>query len=204
MPKLAERIETPRMQLRVPEATDAGELNAAVAASFTELTAWMPWANSPQTLEETQQFCEDSRSGWMRDDRFNLLMVTRSNGKIIGGTSRTAHGHAQRTQLASCRKTWFCAGGRPALRYPGSQRTATRHPRLCRGEAGRSAARRPLAGIQFDHIQAPAKPERNCRSPRPSNTEFSQRCGGGCYPVLHRQNAQTNERIDPLRGNFAK
>jgi len=86
LPKLAERIETPRMQLRVPEATDAGELNAAVAASFTELTAWMPWANSPQTLEETQQFCEDSRSGWMRDDRFNLLMVTRSNGKIIGGT----------------------------------------------------------------------------------------------------------------------
>ena len=86
MPRLAECIETPRMRLRVPVPADANELNAAVSASFSELTAWMPWARSPQSIDETREFCEDSQRRWLDDDHYNLLMVDASNGAIIGGT----------------------------------------------------------------------------------------------------------------------
>ncbi len=42
MSRLPERLETPRLVLRVPRPADAPALNAAVVESFQELTLWMP------------------------------------------------------------------------------------------------------------------------------------------------------------------
>ncbi len=87
MPLLPELIVTPRLHLRVPDvATDSLELNEAVSASFAELTRWLPWAQEPQTLAETEDYCRLSRDKWLSDECLNLLMVTKSDGAIIGST----------------------------------------------------------------------------------------------------------------------
>ncbi len=86
MPLLPELIVTPRLRLRVPDEADSVELNAAVSASFAELTRWLPWAQEPQTLAETEDYCRLSREKWLSDECLNLLMVTKSDGTIIGST----------------------------------------------------------------------------------------------------------------------
>jgi len=86
MPLLPELIVTPRLHLRVPEAADSVELNATVSASFSELTPWLPWAQEPQTLADSEEYCRRSREKWLADECLNLLMVTKSDGAIIGGT----------------------------------------------------------------------------------------------------------------------
>ena len=86
MPLLPELIVTPRLRLRVPDEADSGELNAAVIASFTELTRWLPWAQEPQSLAETEDYCRLSREKWLSDECLNLLLVTKSDGAIIGST----------------------------------------------------------------------------------------------------------------------
>ena len=86
MPLLPELIVTPRLRLRVPDEADSAELNAVVSASFAELTRWLPWAQEPQTLAETEDYCRLSREKWLSDECLNLLMVTKSAGAIIGST----------------------------------------------------------------------------------------------------------------------
>jgi len=84
MPLLPELIVTPRLRLRVPDEADSVALNEAVSASFAELTRWLPWAREPQSLVETEEYCRSSREKWLADECLNLLIVTKSDGAIIG------------------------------------------------------------------------------------------------------------------------
>lgn len=86
MSRLPERLETPRLLLRVPRPVDAQPLNTAIVESFPELTRWMPWAAEPQTLDETSAFCTDARTNWEADVRCGLIMSKRDDGVIVGGT----------------------------------------------------------------------------------------------------------------------
>ncbi len=85
MNRLPEEIVTPRLLLRVPTAADAPAVNRAVRASFAELSEWMPWAVEPQTMEESEEFCTESRQKWRDDQEYAVLMILKENGALIGG-----------------------------------------------------------------------------------------------------------------------
>jgi RimJ/RimL family protein N-acetyltransferase len=86
MSVLPERIETARLELRVPRWTDVAPLNAAICESFAELNPWMPWLADPQSLEETREFCLRASREREADTACALLMVHRADGVIVGGT----------------------------------------------------------------------------------------------------------------------
>jgi len=79
-------LETPRLILRIPEPVDAPLLNAAIEESFAELTPWLPWAKEPQSLQQTETFCAAAREQWQRDERYSVIMVSKDDGTIVGGT----------------------------------------------------------------------------------------------------------------------
>lgn len=86
MSRLPERLETPRLVLRVPRPADAPALNAAVVESFQELTLWMPWAAEPQSVEDTATFCVDARENWNSDLRYGVIMISKDEGIVVGAT----------------------------------------------------------------------------------------------------------------------
>lgn len=86
MSRLPQSLETPRLILRIPELSDAPLLNAAIEESFAELSAWMPWAAEPQSLEQTEIFCVTAREQWQKDVRYSVIMVRKDDGMIVGGT----------------------------------------------------------------------------------------------------------------------
>ncbi|MDH3640905.1 MAG: GNAT family N-acetyltransferase [Gammaproteobacteria bacterium] len=86
MSRLPELLETPRLLLRVPEPGDAEPLNAAITASFAELTQWMPWAAEQPSVAQTGAFCAEARENWESDLRYGLIMVEKDGGAIVGGS----------------------------------------------------------------------------------------------------------------------
>ena len=86
MPRLPEMVSTPRLELRVPRADDAADLNRATTESFTELNRWMPWAAEAPTLDDTRTFCEESRRQWRADEAYAVLMIPHDGGRVLGAT----------------------------------------------------------------------------------------------------------------------
>jgi RimJ/RimL family protein N-acetyltransferase len=80
------KLETARLALRLPEAADVDALNAAIRASHAELTEWMPWARTPQSRDQTAEFCARARQRFRDEEGLDLLMVDRSDGSVLGGT----------------------------------------------------------------------------------------------------------------------
>ena len=81
---LPEQVVTNRLILRVPTLADAAAVNQAVQESFAELNRWMEWAAEPQTMEELETFCEESRQKWLEDREYPLLMILKEGGTVIG------------------------------------------------------------------------------------------------------------------------
>lgn len=86
MSRLPARLATDRLVLKLPELTDVAPLNQAIRDSHGELKVWMAWAAEPQTMDETRQFCAESRTAWQEETALNLVLVERATGEIIGGS----------------------------------------------------------------------------------------------------------------------
>ena len=83
--RLPPELLTERLLLRPPEAADAKAVNAAVRASFAELTPFMEWAAEPPALAVTQAFCETGTRELATGGGAPLLMFRRSDGAFVGG-----------------------------------------------------------------------------------------------------------------------
>lgn len=86
MSRLPEAIRTQRLLLRLPTVHDVAALNAAIHASHAELTVWMDWAQTPQTLAETEKFCLESRKAWEAETALNCLLIEPGSGEIVGSS----------------------------------------------------------------------------------------------------------------------
>ena len=83
-----DHFESERLLIRGPRPGDGAELNAAVTESLAELKPWMPWAQKPPTLAESE---ENARRGHVRfltrEDLWLLLFLKESgSNRLVGGS----------------------------------------------------------------------------------------------------------------------
>ncbi len=83
---LPRSLATSRLLLRPPGPGDAAALNEAVRESFPELNAWMEWAASEPTLEDTRAFCEEAIRQREAGSACPMLMLDPKTGGLIGAT----------------------------------------------------------------------------------------------------------------------
>lgn len=79
-------LETPRLLLCGPrENEDIGaEINQVVCASWTELRAWMPWAKTLPTVEDTTMNARQAQWKWSNRSEFDFVLRSRMSRRIIG------------------------------------------------------------------------------------------------------------------------
>jgi RimJ/RimL family protein N-acetyltransferase len=81
-----ERIETPRLVLRVPRAGDGATILAAVLASLAELKVWMPWATDAYGLTDSESWCRRSAARFLAREELSYAMFV-EGGEHVGNVS---------------------------------------------------------------------------------------------------------------------
>ena len=84
---LVEFIETPRLLLRCPYPGDGEALYVAVAESLTALRLWpdsLPWAQKPQSVERTENYCQSCFGAFVMGLAWPMLMVDKATGALVG------------------------------------------------------------------------------------------------------------------------
>ena len=80
-------IRTARLTLSRPDLADAAGLHVAVAASYAELSRWMPWARGSYSIDDARQFCADATGSF--DAGVHFLIRLPEDGTIIGAAELT-------------------------------------------------------------------------------------------------------------------
>jgi RimJ/RimL family protein N-acetyltransferase len=85
--ELPEELATDRLIMRAPRADDAVEVNRAVLDSIDQLKQWMPWAQSPPTLDETRQYAARSLARFVLREEITFRLIERASGTYAGNLS---------------------------------------------------------------------------------------------------------------------
>ncbi|MCW5880523.1 MAG: GNAT family N-acetyltransferase [Anaerolineae bacterium] len=83
---IPDSLETARLLIRVPQAGDGPALNAAVCDSLDELRPWMPWAQQPPSLDESEEVARQARVQFLERSNIMLLLTLKGTDTIIGGS----------------------------------------------------------------------------------------------------------------------
>ncbi len=79
-------ITTPRLVLRNAFPGDGEKVNAAVLESLDQLRPWMPWAQTPPTVEESEIHARKSYAKWLLREDLQILLFEKSTGSFVGGS----------------------------------------------------------------------------------------------------------------------
>jgi len=74
---------TERLEIRRPVPEDAAALTAAIAETFDHLRLWMPWAQEPQTFEQSQSVIERMIAKWLPEQDYALFCFERESGAFV-------------------------------------------------------------------------------------------------------------------------
>ena len=80
-----ERIEGDRVVLRAYEVADAAAVREAVEESREHLRPWMPFWDEHRTLEQSIEFCAESRAAFTTRKHLFYGMWRREDGRYLGG-----------------------------------------------------------------------------------------------------------------------
>jgi len=72
--------------IREPRVGEGSIVNEAVAESFKELNAWMPWAKELPTVEDTEKHSRESAAKFIARKDFGLRIWSRDETRFIGST----------------------------------------------------------------------------------------------------------------------
>lgn len=74
---------TQRLIIRAPVPDDAHALTNAIQETFEDLHLWMPWAKSPQTLEESREVIDRMTSNWLPLRDYVLFCFDRQTSEFV-------------------------------------------------------------------------------------------------------------------------
>lgn len=83
--ELPYRFESDRLVLRCYEPEDVHALLEAVEESMDALRPWIPWAQEEPSLLKFTSFVRRSRGDYDLMTNFNLAMIERQTGRLLGG-----------------------------------------------------------------------------------------------------------------------
>jgi RimJ/RimL family protein N-acetyltransferase len=83
---IPEQFETERLLIRVPRAGDGEAMNAAVVASHSILQPWMPWAQTVQTVEDSEAYCRQAHADFLARRNLPLMLTRKRDGAIVGNS----------------------------------------------------------------------------------------------------------------------
>ncbi|WP_416042990.1 GNAT family N-acetyltransferase [Bacillus halotolerans] len=82
------QLETERLILRAPHQTGDGKIvNQAIRDSFSELKAWLPFAQELPTVEETEINLRNAHINFLKRESFRFLIFDKNSNNFIGITS---------------------------------------------------------------------------------------------------------------------
>ncbi|WP_342501817.1 GNAT family protein [Bacillus sp. FSL W7-1085] len=82
------QLETERLILRAPHQTGDGKIvNQAIKDSFSELKAWLPFAQELPTAEETEINLRNAHINFLKRESFRFLIFDKNSNHFIGTTS---------------------------------------------------------------------------------------------------------------------
>ncbi|MBG9913329.1 acetyltransferase [Bacillus xiamenensis] len=82
------QLETERLILRAPHQTGDGNIvNQAIRDSFSELKAWLPFAQEMPTVEETEINLRNAHINFLKRESFRFLIFDKNNHNFIGVSS---------------------------------------------------------------------------------------------------------------------
>ncbi|QNG61347.1 GNAT family N-acetyltransferase [Bacillus sp. PAMC26568] len=79
-------LTTDRLYIRAPRPDDGKAVNEAINESMNELKPWMPFAQKPQTLEDTEANLREACAKFILREDLRLLIFDRKHGHFIGST----------------------------------------------------------------------------------------------------------------------
>jgi RimJ/RimL family protein N-acetyltransferase len=79
-------FETERLIIRAPRPGDGAEVQAAVLESINELRPWMPWAQTPPTIEEAEISIRNAIAHFQTREDLRLNLYRKSDGLFVGGS----------------------------------------------------------------------------------------------------------------------
>lgn len=79
-----EKFESERLIIRAPQWGDGAAVNEAVRESFAALRAWMPWAQSLPTVEQSELDIRKARLHFLARKDLRLLLEHKETGQIVG------------------------------------------------------------------------------------------------------------------------
>ena len=82
--RLPESFDTERLTLRAPRAGDGVELHAAIHESLEHLRPWMPWAEPPPTVKQTESRARDGHREYLDGTDFQLLLFLKGTDILVG------------------------------------------------------------------------------------------------------------------------
>lgn len=83
---IPESFETERLIIRAPRAGDGQAVNDAVRESHEHLKPWMPWAQTLQTVGETEEIIRRGVVRWIMREDLWMLLFRKSDGLYVGGS----------------------------------------------------------------------------------------------------------------------
>ncbi len=81
-----DHFETARLLLRVPRPGDGAIINAAVRESSADLKPWMVWAQTEQTVEESEAVVRRAAAKFIERVGMMLLLLRKSDGVFVGAS----------------------------------------------------------------------------------------------------------------------
>lgn len=81
---IPEQIETPRLILAAARSGQGAMVNEAVVESGEDLKPWMPWAQRPPTLEESETYCREAQAKWAAREMLDFCFLRQSRRDTVG------------------------------------------------------------------------------------------------------------------------
>jgi RimJ/RimL family protein N-acetyltransferase len=82
--EIPEKLESERLTLAAARAGQGAAVNEAVVESIPELKPWMPWAQEPPTLEESEKVCREGQAKWVAREMLDFCFFDKGDGCLVG------------------------------------------------------------------------------------------------------------------------
>ncbi|MBI5877067.1 MAG: GNAT family N-acetyltransferase [Chloroflexi bacterium] len=88
---IPESFDTERLTIRAPHFGDGAPMNAAIQESIAELQQWMPWAQTPPTVEDSEEFSRHTRAQYLERRDFGMRLWLKDTETFVGASGLHAH-----------------------------------------------------------------------------------------------------------------